>query len=468
VAASSRTVTSLEAAVFSLPPCSRHTTNLSKPAGARFAPGAGAQFRDTVLIGRQRAPTIWGLMNAAAALPLAIFVITYIGLALGKLPMVRVDRCGVAVIGAVAMVVSGTLTQRAALDSVDFHTLALLLGMMIIVANLRLSGVFGWLAQRIFGRAHSGFQLLATTIALAGVLAAFFVNDVICLVLAPVVIEVAAQAGLSPVPLLLGLATASNVGSAATVTGNPQNMIVAGFAHLDYLEFLVRLAPGAVAGLAADYAIIAWIYRRTLRGRRRDSNPPGTPAPALEAAAALKAIIITAGTLVCFALGFPTGVVALSAAALMLLVQNVRPDLVYAQVDWTMLLMFAGLFVVVRGAAQTGFQNDLVAMVGVERLTHPAVLAGTVTVLSNLVSNVPAVLLFRPLFPLLGNSRHVALLLAAVSTYAGNLTPLGSIANLIVVENARRHGVMVSFQEHLLVGIPVTVLTIAIAVALLR
>jgi len=408
-------------------------------------------------------------MNTAAALPLAIFVITYIGLALGKLPVVRVDRCGVALIGAVAMVVSGTLSQSAAVNSVDFHTLALLLGMMIIVANLRLSGVFGWVAGRIFGRAHTGFALLATTVALSGVLAAFFVNDVICLVLAPVVMDVAAQSRLSAVPLLLGLATASNVGSAATITGNPQNMIVAGFAHLDYVEFLIRLAPGAIIGLMIDYAIIAWIYRRSLRGHRRvDSNPPGAAAVSLDRPAALKAAIVTAGTLVCFALGFPTGVVALSAAALMLLVQNVRPDLVYAQVDWTMLLMFAGLFVVVRGAAETGLQKDIIKVVGVERLIHPAVLAVTVAALSNLVSNVPAVLLFRPLFPLLGSSQRVALLLAAVSTYAGNLTLLGSIANLIVVENARRRGIEVDFREHLLVGIPITVLTIVVAVALLR
>jgi len=408
-------------------------------------------------------------MNTAAALPLAIFVITYIGLALGKLPVVRVDRCGVALIGAVAMVVSGTLSQSAAVNSVDFHTLALLLGMMIIVANLRLSGVFGWVAGRIFGRAHTGFALLATTVALSGVLAAFFVNDVICLVLAPVVMDVAAQSRLSAVPLLLGLATASNVGSAATITGNPQNMIVAGFAHLDYVEFLIRLAPGAIIGLMIDYAIIAWIYRRSLRGHRRvDSNPPGAAAVSLDRPAALKAAIVTAGTLVCFALGFPTGVVALSAAALMLLVQNVRPDLVYAQVDWTMLLMFAGLFVVVRGAAETGLQKDIIKVVGVERLIHPAVLAVTVGALSNLGSNVPAVLLFRPLFPLLGSSQRVALLLAAVSTYAGNLTLLGSIANLIVVENARRRGIEVDFREHLLVGIPITVLTIVVAVALLR
>ena len=185
-------------------------------------------------------------------------------------------------------------------------------------------------------------------------------------------------------------------------------------------------------------------------------------------AAALKASLVTLGALVCFALGFPTGVVALNAAALMLLTQNVRPDLIYAQVDWTMLLMFAGLFVVVGGAAATGFQNDLIKVVGVERLTHPAVLAVTVAALSNLVSNVPAVLLFRPLFPLLGGSTRIALLLAAVSTYAGNLTVLGSIANLIVIENARRRGVAIGFREHLWVGVPITVLTIIVAVALLR
>jgi Na+/H+ antiporter NhaD/arsenite permease-like protein len=408
-------------------------------------------------------------MNTATAIPLAIFVITYVGLALGKLPMVRVDRCGVALIGAVAMVVGGTLSESAALHSIDFHTLALLLGMMIIVANLRLSGAFAYLADRVFGPSQSGFALLATTVALSGILAAFFVNDVICLVLAPVVIDVAAAAGMAAEPLLLGLATASNVGSAATITGNPQNMIVAGFAHLNYGTFLIRLAPGALIGLVIDYAIIALVYRRALRGRRRDGAGPTRRRPVrLRKAAALKASIVTLGALVCFALGFPTGVVALSAAALMLLTQNVRPDLIYAQVDWTMLLMFAGLFVVVGGAAATGFQKELIRLVGVERLTHPAVLATTVAVLSNLVSNVPAVLLFRPLFPLLGSSQRVALLLASVSTYAGNLTILGSIANLIVIENARRRGVGIGFREHLWVGVPITLLTIMLAVATLR
>jgi Na+/H+ antiporter NhaD/arsenite permease-like protein len=408
-------------------------------------------------------------MDATTALPLAIFAITYIGLALGKLPMVRVDRCGAALIGAVAMVVSGTLSESAALHAVDFSTLSLLLGMMIIVANLRLSGAFAYLAGKVFGRSHTGFGLLATTIALSGVLAAFFVNDVICLVLAPVVIEVAAEAGLAPEPLLLGLATASNVGSAATITGNPQNMIVAGFAHLDYARFLIRLAPGALAGLVIVYAIIAWVYRGALKGHRREGAGPAPRAPVvLHKAAAIKAAVVTFGALICFAFGLPTGVVALSAASVMLLTQNVRPDLVYAEVDWTMLLMFAGLFIVVRGAAATGFQRDLIRLVGIERLTHPAVLAAAVAILSNLVSNVPAVLLFRPLYPLLGNSRRIALLLASVSTYAGNLTLLGSIANLIVIENARRRGVEVSFRSHLWVGVPITVLTIAIAVATLR
>jgi Na+/H+ antiporter NhaD/arsenite permease-like protein len=408
-------------------------------------------------------------MNAATAIPLTIFVITYIGLALGKLPMLRVDRCGVALIGAVAMVVCGTLSESAALHSIDFHTLALLLGMMIIVANLRLSGAFAYLADRVFGPSRSGFALLATTVALSGILAAFFVNDVICLVLAPVVIDVAAVAGMAAEPLLLGLATASNVGSAATITGNPQNMIVAGFAHLNYGMFLIRLAPGALIGLVIDYAIIALVYRRALRGRRRDGAGTTRRRPVrLRKAAALKASLVTLGALVCFAVGFPTGVVALSAAALMLLTQNVRPDLIYAQVDWTMLLMFAGLFVVVGGAAATGFQKELIRLVGVERLTHPAVLATTVAALSNLVSNVPAVLLFRPLFPLLGSSQRVALLLASVSTYAGNLTILGSIANLIVIENARRRGVGIGFREHLWVGVPITLLTIIVAVATLR
>ena len=176
-------------------------------------------------------------------LTLIIFALTYAVIALGEIPWARIDRTGAALAGAVAMVVSGALSESAAEHAIDFHTIALLLGMMIVVANLRLSGAFAFFARALLSRARSGFGMLAMTVAASGLLAAFFINDVVCLALTPLIIDAAEIAGVDPIPLLLGLATASNIGSAATITGNPQNMIVAGFAHLDYSSFAIHLAP---------------------------------------------------------------------------------------------------------------------------------------------------------------------------------------------------------------------------------
>jgi citrate transporter len=217
----------------------------------------------------------------SSLLPLAIFTLTYLVIAAGKFPALRLDRAGAALVGGVAMVIVGAVNERQALNAVDFPTLALLLGMMIVVANLRLSGAFAMAARMVLLRARSGFELLALTIAGCGVLAAFFINDVVCLALAPLLIESARLLDASPEPFLLALATASNIGSVATVTGNPQNMIVAGYARLGYSAFAAKLTPIAMAGLVIDYVIIALLYRRQL-GRVQPELRYGNAAPAAE------------------------------------------------------------------------------------------------------------------------------------------------------------------------------------------
>jgi Na+/H+ antiporter NhaD/arsenite permease-like protein len=398
---------------------------------------------------------------------LIIFVITYSVIAIGKFPWLRLDRAGAAFAGAVAMVVSGAISEDAARDAIDYRTLALLLGMMIVVANLRLSGAFRWFGRALLLNARSGYGLLAMTVALSGILAAFFINDVVCIALTPLLIETCELLGFAPVPFLIALATASNIGSAATITGNPQNMIVAGFAHLHYARFAIRLAPVAIAGLAIDYAIIAYVYRDDFSQAWREAkNVPQRQRtiPALM----IKASLVAIAALVCFALGYPTHLVALGAAAVLLFTRRLKPQRVFAMIDWTMLLMFAGLFVVVGGLQATGIDQDAIRWIGVERLANPITLSVVVTVLSNLVSNVPAVLLFRPIFPALGGSEQIALIISAVSTLAGNLTVVGSIANLIVIEQARRHGVGITFLEYLRVGIPVTILTIVVGLAMIQ
>ncbi len=306
------------------------------------------------------------------------------------------------------------------------------------------------------------------TVALSGILAAFFINDVVCIALTPLLIETSELLGFAPMPFLIALATASNIGSAATITGNPQNMIVAGFAHLHYLRFAIRLAPVAIVGLAIDYVIIAYVYRDALSRSRRADHEDSSGSRHAIWALMIKSSSVAIAALVCFALGYPTHLVALGAAAMLLFTRRLKPQRVFAMVDWTMLLMFAGLFVVVGGLQATGIDHDAIRWVGVERLANPITLSVVVAILSNLVSNVPAVLLFRPIFPALGGSEQIALIISAVSTLAGNLTVVGSVANLIVIEQARRHGVGILFSEYLRVGIPVTILTIIVGLAMIQ
>src|SRR6266852_2110274 len=400
----------------------------------------------------------------SSLLPLAIFTFTYLVIAAGKLPALRLDRAGAALVGGVAMVMVGAVDEREALNAVDFPTLALLLGMMIVVANLRLSGAFAVTARKVLLRARSGFELLALTIAGCGVLAAFFINDVVCLALAPLLIESARLLDASPEPFLLALATASNIGSAATITGNPQNMIVAGYGHLGYGAFAVKLAPIAMAGLVIDYAVIAIIYRRELGRVRRRPDTGTLRRRRFPRRFMMKSVVIALGVLLGFGLGFPTHLVALTAGAISLLTRRIKPERVYKLVDWTMLLMFAGLFIVVAGAESTGFQNDIIRLVGAARLMNAGVLTVVIAVLSNLVSNVPAVMLFRPLYHSLGYHRGSALVIASASTFAGNLTVVGSIANLIVLEEARKERIDISFTKYLRVGLPLTIMTLAIDV----
>ena len=399
-------------------------------------------------------------------LTLTIFSLTYAVIALGEIPWARIDRTGAALAGAVAMVVSGALSESAAEHAIDFHTISLLLGMMIVVANLRLSGAFAFFARAMLRRARSGFGMLAMTVAASGLLAAFFINDVVCLALTPLVIDAAEIADVDPTPLLLGLATASNIGSAATITGNPQNMIVAGFAHLGYSSFAIHLAPAAIIGLVVDFFVIAAVYRSSLGATRMpDDTAPRTIRvirPLM-----IKSSIVTLGALAMFIAGYPTHLVAMSAGVILLFTRRIKPARVYRLIDWTMLAMFTGLFIVVAGFQTTGFQTEVVNLVGVQRLTHPVTLTVVVAILSNVVSNVPAVLLFRPLYPMLGSSRAIALLIASASTYAGNLTVVGSIANLIVIEQARLRKINVTFFDYLRVGVPITLITLAINTAFL-
>ena len=386
------------------------------------------------------------------------FAGTYLGLALGRLPFLRVDRTGVAIIGAALVVVSGVLPWDIAVAAVDAHTIVLLFGMMIVAAYLRLSGFFRLVTYAAVRRAHTPVGLLALIVAAAGILSALFVNDVVCLVMAPIVLDLTRQLRLPPQPYLIGLATAANVGSVATLTGNPQNMLVGSFSGIGYRTFLLREAPVAVVGLLLVFAVIWLAYRRRL--------PEALPALDLEErfvvhrARMTKTIVAVAVMLVAFLAGVPIALVAIAGAACCLLTRRVNPDKVYREIDWGLLVLFAGLFVVIAGVEASGLTDVLLGWASAIGLYRPVVLTAITAVLSNLVSNVPAVLLFKTLIPTFGEPMRAWLLLAMASTMAGNLTILGSVANLIVVEHARGAGIRIGFVEHGTIGVPVTVLTL--------
>jgi Na+/H+ antiporter NhaD/arsenite permease-like protein len=397
-----------------------------------------------------------------------------VGLAVGKLPGLRIDRSGIALVGGTAMVVTGLLPAADALRAIDFGTIALLFGMMVVVAYLRLAGFFERLTRWTLARVTSPRGVLAVTIGLSGVLSAFLVNDVVCVAMAPFVLELARRTRRNPVPFLLGLATAANIGSVATITGNPQNMIIGSLSGIPYLRFAYRLAPVALLGMVLDFALIAFFYRRALgptpesaRAHGPASKPLSSPPAtrAIHRAMLIKGLVVTGGAVALFFAGFPIALVALGAAALLLL-GRVRSDRLFRQIDWNLLVLFAGLFVVVHGFTQivVGREGAPSWILGPLEEAPLAVLGIGSAVLANVVSNVPGVLLVSPFVSAMNPQvRELGwLTLAMSSTLAGNLTVVGSVANLIVIEGARREGISVSFWEYCRVGIPLTLVTLCL------
>ena len=388
---------------------------------------------------------------------LLIFAITYLVLAVGRLPGFRVDRTGAAIIGASFMVGVNALSLEEAYRAINFDTIILLFGMMIVVANLQLSGFFELVAERVVERARSPLLLLIAIVAVAGFFSAFFVNDTMCLVLTPLVLEIAVALRRNPVPYLLAVAMAANAGSAATITGNPQNMMIGSFSGIPYRHFLATLAPVAVLGLVLAVLVIFVAYRREFM----TTEPVRVAERTVQVDRWLmwKSLIVSLAMIVMFFAGWPVPKVAIVAGAVLLISRRVSPEKVYRAIDWPLLVMFAGLFIVIAGIGKTSLEQDLAAVAGRLHLDNAFVLSGLSAMLSNVVSNVPAVLVFKPFVTQLANPQRAWLVLAMASTLAGNLTVVGSVANLIVIQQAR-HKVQIGFWEYFRVGAPLAVLTI--------
>jgi len=396
----------------------------------------------------------------------AIFLVVYLGMILGALPFVQLDRTGIALLGAIAIVALGALSPEQAAASVHRPTILLLFSFMVLSAQMRLGGFYTWVTLRVAALPLSPAGLLGAVIAVVAALSAVFSNDIICLAVAPVLADACLRRGLDPLPYLLALACAANVGSAATLIGNPQNMLIGEVLRLSFEGYLREAFVPVVAGLLATWAIIA----RRSRGHweataRRPSNAalaehearyatfdPWQTAKGLAVAAALLGVFLFTD--------WPREVAALTGAGLLLMSRKLHSTRMLGLVDWELLILFMGLFVVNHALAQTGLTQDAIdglAAAGLS-LAEPAPLFGAAFVLSNVVSNVPATMLLLPA----ASEPFSGQMLALVTTLAGNLLIVGSIANIIVVDAARRRGIEIDWKRHAATGVPVTLATLAI------
>jgi Na+/H+ antiporter NhaD/arsenite permease-like protein len=396
---------------------------------------------------------------------LIIFAGTYAVVALGRVPGLRLDRAGAALLGAALMVASGSLTLDEAYRAIDFDTLTLLLGMMIIVAHLRFAGFFELVAQGIGGAARRPILLLIGIATAAALLSAFLVNDTVCLMLTPLVAEIALSLRRNPMPYLLAVATSSNIGSVATITGNPQNILIGSVAQIPYGEFALHLAPVAAIGTVLAVAWIALVYRGEFWNADRLAPPPLVPR--WDGFLLLKALAATLGAVLLFFLGVTPAKAAILMGALLLVTRRVKPERVMREIDGSLLLLFAGLFVVVAGLEKAVLAPVAPGLAATLQLGDPLHLAAAAAILANLVSNLPAVLLLKPFVEGLAAPHQAWLVLAMAATLAGNFTILGSVANLIVVQRARRLGIEIGFWSYFKVGAPLTVATLAVGLWLL-
>ena len=402
-------------------------------------------------------------------IPGAIFLATYILIAVESGRGSHLDRTAAAFCGAVAMVLVGAVPLNEAYQTIDWNTLIFLLGIMILVAHFQISGFFDWIAVHVASIARTRWQLLVLVIFTSGILAAFFVNDTICLIFTPIVLVVTERVEVPPIPYLIALATSANIGSAMSVTGNPQNAVIGVSAHFSFLGFLAHLAPVSVVGLLMNVAVLSLFFRRELVHHSLKQQLQAPPVK-VERTLLIKCCFAAGLVIVLWIFGYSFPLVAISVGAFILIIGRVRSQNIYRRLDWELLLFFASLFVVIKGFEASGavehvigfFQSGLHGSM----ISQLFAVSGVMLVLSNLVSNLPAVILFRSVVPSFPNTHYIWLAVASTSTLAGNATPFSSVANLIVLQQAGRK-VKITFWEFARVGLIVTLITTLAAIAIL-
>jgi Na+/H+ antiporter NhaD/arsenite permease-like protein len=392
-------------------------------------------------------------------LGIVIFAATYALVSARRLGWLGLDRPAAALLGAVACVATGALTPERALESVDANTLLLLFGMMGMGAYLALEGFFDRAAAALAAWARTPRRLLGAIVWGSGALAALVTNDAVCVLGAPLVVGLIRRHRLAPAPFLLAIATAANTGSVATLVGNPQNMLCASLGGLSYGDHLALLGPVAALGLAVNHALLLWLFRAPLQG-----TLAAEPSNAVVERRTAVVLVVLAGTVALYIAGANLAWTAVGGCAALLVLQRDPPREVWERIDWSILLFFAGLFVVVEALVESDAPAWLFERLSLWQgggLAAWLRLAAIFLVGSNVVSNVPFILVVRPYMEALPDPRLGWELLALASTFAGNLTLLGSVANVIVAEKGREVGGL-GFWQYLRVGLPLALLTTGI------
>ena len=401
-----------------------------------------------------------------STLLVALFVCVYFGIALGRIPGLAIDRTGVALLGAIGMLELSGMPFAEAGSLIDLHTLILLYALMVFSAQLRLGGLYTQVAWRLTLLLAHPSRFLAWQMAASALLSSLLANDIICLAFAPVIARACLGAGISPMPHLLGLAMAANIGSATTLIGNPQNMLIGQLGGLDFADYLSWSLLPTLISLAGAWVILQLLYRRVLGdlpGTERSARLAANNAdPIFDAWQTGKGLILLAILVALFFTDLPRDKVALSLAALLLLSRRMHTRSILGLIDWHLLTLFAALFIVVGIFRSTDAPEQVIHWLAAHSvdLANGQVLTLVTALLSNLVSNVPAtMLLAQTLDPAHPELWYV---LAMASTFAGNLLLIGSIANLIVAEQVAPLGVRIGFLEYARAGVPVTLLSLAI------
>lgn len=401
-------------------------------------------------------------MTEFQLLIIIIILITLIGIAIGSLPKLRMNRSTISLVGATALIIAGGVSLEDAFKAVDMNTIILIFSMMILNINLRLSGFFKIITSKIISFASTPKQLLILVIFSSGLLSALFLNDTIVIMFTPLILDITTALKRNPIPYLIALATSANVGSVATIVGNPQNMIIGTLSKISFIDFAIKLTPVALIGLFVIWLVITFIYRKEFTNDKLIT--PLEEDFKIFRPLLIKSIVVLVLMLLAFNLGFPIALSALAGASILLITRRIKPERVFTEIDWSLLVFFSCLFIITHTI-------NIYFYSAISRLENYSFTGNFISdfsivsaILSNLISNVPAVLILSPAIFKIQNNETIWLALAMSSTFAGNLTLIGSVANLIVAESSKRRGIKLEFSEYLKVGLPVTFVTLTLGI----